>query len=112
MDGLANLYSEDAVNHLVVMDPSNGRDAIKRMFEVEFGRAKMVCEVENIFEDGDWAVMEWTDPLGLRGCGFFKVASDLIVFQRSYLDQLSFLRFRNIPILESILNSRSRGCTD
>ncbi len=25
------------------------------------------------FEDGEWAIMEWKDSLGLRGCGFFHV---------------------------------------
>ena len=105
VEGLANLYSDDAVNHQVVMDPLNGREAIKRMFEVEFGRAKMVCEVENIFEDGDWAIMEWTDPLGLRGCGFFRVENDQIVLQRGYFDQLSFFKVQNLPIPDSYLNS-------
>ena len=41
------------------------------MFVNEFATAKMVCMVENIFEDGEWAIIEWKDPLGLRGCGFF-----------------------------------------
>ena len=31
----------------------------------------MTAIVENIFEDGSWAILEWRDPLGLRGCGFF-----------------------------------------
>lgn len=43
------------------------------MFVNEFATAKMVCMVENIFEDGEWAIMEWKDSLGLRGCGFFSV---------------------------------------
>ena len=30
----------------------------------------MVCEVEQILEDGEWAALEWRDPPGLRGCGF------------------------------------------
>ena len=41
------------------------------MFVNEFATSKMVCIVEHIFEDGEWAIMEWKDPLGLRGCGFF-----------------------------------------
>jgi hypothetical protein len=31
----------------------------------------MTCVVENIFEDGEWAILEWKDPLGLRGYVFF-----------------------------------------
>lgn len=41
------------------------------MFANEFATAEMVCIVENIFEDGEWVIMEWKDQLGLRGCGFF-----------------------------------------
>ncbi len=41
------------------------------MFTDEFAIADMTCIVEHIFEDGQWAILEWKDPLGLRGCGFF-----------------------------------------
>ena len=104
-EGLAELYAEGAVNHQVVMDPLVGREAIRQMFEVEFGRAKMVCEVEKIYEDGEWAIMEWKDPLGLRGCGFFHVVDELIVYQRGYFDQLSFFKIQNLPIPDSYLDT-------
>lgn len=42
----------------------------------------MVCIFENIFQDGEWAILEWRDPLRLRGCGFFHVVQGKIVFQR------------------------------
>ena len=103
IDGLASLYALDATNHQVVMEPLLGRDAIREMFSVEFGRAKMTCVVENIFEDGNWAILEWTDPNGLRGCGFFHVQNDQIIFQRGYFDQLSFFRLQGIPVPESYL---------
>ena len=96
-DALAELYAEDAVNHQVVRDPVVGRDAIREMFAREFDRATMVCRIENIFQDGDWAILEWIDPKGLRGCGFFKVVDDKIVFQRGYFDELSFLRQQGLP---------------
>jgi hypothetical protein len=54
--------------------------------------------VENIFEDGEWAMLEWRDPLGLRGCGFFHVVAGRIVFQRGYWDRLSFLRLHGLPL--------------
>ena len=41
------------------------------MFSDEFAVAEMTAIVENIFEDGQWAILEWKDSLGLRGCGFF-----------------------------------------
>jgi len=58
-DALAELYSEDAINHQVVRDPVVGRDAIREMFAREFESATMVCQIENIFQDGDWAILEW-----------------------------------------------------
>ena len=103
VDGLAALYAEDAVNHQVVTEPLHGRAAIRRLFEIEFGRAEMVCIVENLFEDGEWAILEWRDPLGLRGCGFFQMRNDRIVFQRGYFDQLSFFRQQGLPVPEHFL---------
>ncbi len=100
-DGLAQLYAPDAVNHQVVTEPVEGREAIRRMFATEFGRATMVCIEENLFESGDWAILEWRDPLGLRGCGFFHVKDDHIVFQRGYFDQLTFFRIQGLPIPEN-----------
>jgi hypothetical protein len=65
----------------------------------------MICIVENIFEDGEWAILEWRDPKGLRGCGFFHVRKDRIVFQRGYWDKLSFLKAHGVPIPESATGS-------
>ncbi len=64
-DEIAAYYAEEAVNHQVIQNPIKGRDAIREMFAREFGRATMVCEIENIFQDGDWAILEWKDPKGL-----------------------------------------------
>lgn len=101
--GLAALYAPDAVNHQVVMSPLEGRDAIRRMFEIEFGRAEMTCVVENLFEDGEWAILEWSDPNGLRGCGFFQIRGSQIVFQRGYFDQLTFFRRQGLPVPDTYL---------
>ena len=91
-DALATLYAEDAVNHQVVLDPVRGREEILARFRCEFAEAEMTCLVENLFEDGEWAILEWRDPRGLRGCGFFHVVGGLIRFQRGYWDQRSFER--------------------
>jgi SnoaL-like domain len=88
---MAAFYAEHAVNHQVVREPVEGRSAIREMFAQDFAAAKMVCIPENIFEDGRWAILEWRDPLGLRGCGFFRIENGKIVFQRGYWDRLSFL---------------------
>ncbi|RBP45285.1 SnoaL-like protein [Roseimicrobium gellanilyticum] len=97
-DQLAALYHENAVNHQVANAPVEGREAIREMFRGEFSRAKMVCIPDNILCDGEWAVLEWKDPLGLRGCGFFHVVEERIKFQRGYWDKLSFLRMHGLPI--------------
>lgn len=60
--------------------------------------AKMLCIPDNLFADGDWAILEWSDPLGLRGCGFFHIAQDRIAFQRGYWDKLSFLRLHGLKL--------------
>ena len=95
---IAGFYAEDAVNHQVALAPVRGRAAIAKMFETEFAAANMTCMVENIFEDGNWAILEWKDPLGLRGCGFFHVENGKIIFQRGYWDRLSFLRQHGMPV--------------
>ncbi len=97
-EGIAELYHEDAVNHQVANDPLNGKHAIKEMFRNEFDATEMTCIVENIFEDGNWAILEWKDPLGLRGCGFFNIIDGKIKFQRGYWDKLSFLKQHNLPV--------------
>lgn len=98
---LALFYDEDATNHQVAEAPVAGRAAIREMFAREFAGAKMVCLVENIFQDGEWAILEWRDPLGLRGCGFFHVVDGRIRFQRGYWDKLSFLRLHGLPLPSS-----------
>jgi len=93
---ISNLYDDNAINHQVANEPVQGKEAIAEMFKNDFAAAKMVCIVENIFEDGNWAILEWRDPLGLRGCGFFQIINDKIVLQRGYWDKLSFLKQNNL----------------
>lgn len=97
-DALAELYTETAINHQVDEAPVEGRDSIRTMFATGFAATTMVCLIENLFEDGEWAILEWRDPLGLRGCGFFRVISGRIEFQRGYWDKLTFLRQHNVPM--------------
>lgn len=98
VETISNLYADDAINHQIANAPVVGKADITEMFRREFSQADMTCIVENIFEDGEWVIMEWKDPLGLRGCGFFHVVDDKIVFQRGYWDKLSFLKQHNLPI--------------
>jgi len=96
-EAIAELYTEDAINHQVPNEPIIGKTAIKKMFTEEFALAEMTCIPENIFQDGCWAILEWKDPNGLRGCGFFMVENDKICIQRGYWDKLSFLKLNNLP---------------
>lgn len=97
-DALSSLYHEDAVNHQVAESRVEGRPAIREMFSREFAAADMTCIPEVIHDAGDVAILEWCDPLGLRGCGFFTVREGRIAFQRGYWDKLSFLRLQGLPI--------------
>jgi limonene-1,2-epoxide hydrolase len=98
VEKLSSFYAEEAINHQVNTEPLKGKNAIRKMFENEFACAEMVCIIENIFEDGNWGILEWKDPLGLRGCGFFKIENEKIIFQRGYWDKLSFLRQHKLPL--------------
>jgi limonene-1,2-epoxide hydrolase len=89
-DALSSFYDENATNHQVAEGPVQGRAAIREMFSKGFAATEMICIVENLFQDGEWAILEWRDPKGLRGCGFFHVVGNRIVFQRGYWDKLSF----------------------
>lgn len=57
-NALARLDREDAVNHQVAQEPVEGREAIRAMLAREFAAAEMVCLVENLFEDGERAILE------------------------------------------------------
>ena len=95
---ISELYHENAVNHQVANEPVEGKQNIYKMFCNDFSQAKMVCIVENIYEDGDWGILEWKDQKGFRGCGFFNVIDGKIMLQRGYWDKLTFLKLNNLPI--------------
>ena len=97
-DRLAELYHPEAINHQVANKPIKGSVAIREMFAKEFATADMTCNIENLFEDGEWAILEWIDPNGLRGCGFFNIVEGKIKLQGGYWDKLSFLRQHNLPL--------------
>ena len=96
VDALTALYRADATNHQVPESSVTGREAIRAMLAAGFDMAELVCIPENLFEDGEWAILEWRDPKGLRGCGFFHVIDGEIAFQRGYWDKLSFLKLHGL----------------
>ncbi len=98
VEEITSLYHENATNHQVANKPVVGIEAIRSMFLDDFAIEGITCIAENIFEDGQWAILEWIDPLGLRGCGFFHVVNGKILFQRGYWDKLTFLKEHNLPM--------------
>jgi len=106
IDGLVNMYAEGAINEQAVLtEPLVGRAAIRKLLEVDFGRAKMTCIEERIYECGDTAILQWRDPIGLKGCGFFQFKDEKIVHQKGYFDRLSFFKSQGLPIPDEYLGS-------
>ncbi|HEY1014901.1 MAG TPA: nuclear transport factor 2 family protein [Herpetosiphonaceae bacterium] len=105
----AALYHEEAVNLQVATNaPLAGREAIRADLAAFFAATPdTVTRIENLFEDGEWAILEWSgggtfvgapglemekpQPYAMQGCGFFHVVDGLIIFQRGYWDRLSWL---------------------
>lgn len=57
VETMASLHAADATHHPVADEPVVGRENIRAMFEREFGAANKTCIVENVFEDGEWAIL-------------------------------------------------------
>ena len=85
-EGISALYAEDAVNHQIPLDPVVGRQAIEEFHRETFAGGPLTCQPINLVVDGEWAALEWIDPDGFRGCGFFQVRGGLIHHQRGYWD--------------------------
>lgn len=85
-EALSALYAEDAVNHQIALDPVVGRAAIEQFHRETFAAGPLTYTPINLVVDGDWAALEWVDPDGFRGCGFFRVRDGLIEHQRGYWD--------------------------
>lgn len=85
-EGIAALYAEDAVNHQIPLEPVVGRQAIADFHRDTFTAGALTCTPINLVVEGEWAALEWVDPDGFRGCGFFRVRGGLIEQQRGYWD--------------------------
>lgn len=85
-EAITALYAEDAVNHQIALKPVVGRAAIEQFHRETFAAGPLTCTPINLVVDDDWAALEWVDPDGFRGCGFFHVRDGLIEHQRGYWD--------------------------
>jgi len=84
--GISALYADDAVNHQIPLEPVVGREAIEAFHRDTFSGGPLTCQPINLVIDGESAALEWVDPDGFRGCGFFQVRDGLIQQQRGYWD--------------------------
>ena len=114
-EAAAALYHENAVNwQIAAGEPTSGREAILADLRAFFAAfPDNYTNTENLFEDGDWAILEWSGggtwqgdfaglkPNGrsftLRGSGFFRVVDGKIRFQRGYWDRLTWFNQLEIP---------------
>jgi hypothetical protein len=92
---VANLYDDHAINHQVAYDPVVGKTAIADRYADIFANNHVGCIPVNIFQDGEWTILEWKDPNGLRGSGFFHIRHDKIVLHRGYWDKVTLERVQN-----------------
>jgi NAD(P)H-dependent FMN reductase len=74
-DALSSFYSSEAIQQHAGEVPVQGREAIRKRLAGGFATGAVTCVVENLFEDGEWAILEWRDPKGARGCGVFHVVN-------------------------------------
>lgn len=98
VDAALDLYADDATLHVVFADKTEGKGAIRGLFEMYFRASDLYCEVRHLHAAGDTAVLEWVDRKGLPGCNVFRIADGQIIEQRNYFDQLTFFRKMGIPI--------------
>ncbi|MBI4850643.1 MAG: nuclear transport factor 2 family protein [Acidobacteria bacterium] len=105
-------YHNDAENLQVAIGiPLKGKQAILKDLEEFFaGTPDSYTNIENLFEDGQWAMLEWSGggnfvakdgsrkPYTLRGCGFFHIIDGKIKFQRGYWDKYTWFSQVGLPI--------------
>jgi len=97
--GCVALSAQDASLHVSFAPPVEGQAAIQGMFEAYFAAAPLHCLVKRLYAaDGGHVVLEWQDKVGLLGVNIYEIADGLILRQRNYFDQLSFLRLNGLPL--------------
>jgi len=108
-DAIADLYDENATNlQVAIGTPLIGQKAIREDFREFFANIPdTFTKVENLFEEGDWAILEWSGggtfkptakAYALQGCGFFKIEKGKITFQRGYWDKFTWYSQVGLPI--------------
>ena len=78
---LRAVYARDAVFEHVTEGRVAGRDAVEALLAT---RAADTLHALNLLEDGEWAILEWRDTQGRRGCDLFNIRYGRIVVHRRY----------------------------
>ena len=104
-DAAAALYDENVTNvQLPWGKPVQGREAMRATYLKVFQAFPNICvEVENLFEDGPWAIVEWrfsgtmqgefaghlpnNCAFNMRGCELFQIVDGKILVQHGYWDK-------------------------
>jgi hypothetical protein len=108
-ESLTNLYHPEATNlQVAIGKPLNGKKEIFEDFKSFFENVPdTYTKIENLFEDGEWAILEWSGggnfkptakSFTLRGCGFFQIKEGQIVFQRGYWDKFTWFSQVGLPV--------------
>jgi steroid delta-isomerase-like uncharacterized protein len=97
----ASCYHDKAVNlQVAIGKPLEGKQAIFEDMKSFFAAIPdNSTRIVNLFEDGDWVILEWIGGgtfhktkrskgrrFEVEGCGFFKFRAGKIIFQRGYWD--------------------------
>jgi limonene-1,2-epoxide hydrolase len=94
----STLYAEGASLHVAFAPPVEGRAAIAEMFAAYFAAAPLHCLIKHLYgAEGGRVILEWEDAVGLLGVNIYEIEDGLIIRQRNYFDQLSFLRLNGLP---------------
>ena len=109
VEAATSVYHDDATNlQVAIGKPLVGKESIRKDFTDFFNNIPdTFTKIENLFEDGEWAIIEWSGggtfkPTGkkftLRGCGFFHVVDGKIKFQRGYWDKHTWFSQVDLPV--------------
>ncbi len=97
-------YFFEAFENMERLGPGSEKSTLKAIDGIDRKSAIKILDIgagvgtHTMLIASEWVILEWKDPLGLRGCGFFQIKDDKIIFQRGYWDKLSFLKQHNLPI--------------
>jgi steroid delta-isomerase-like uncharacterized protein len=111
VDAMIKLYHDDAVSvQVAVGTPLKGISAIENDLTNFFQMSPDAhTETVNLFEEKEWAVLEWESrgtfqqqggnkKYTLRGSGFFQVINGRIIFHRGYWDKATWFKQIGLPI--------------